>query len=169
MNDGATTPRLPDSNSMRSCPPPSPEPSGAENHSRTTEASSTHSRTDVWLASRVPLGPDRRRGVLVGEPGEESVEPPEGSPCSPGGARPLRRSQLPRTQLDEVAAPRHAPLAGGPVDLPEQPVIDGNQHLHTPEYIQISAHPADPRPRRSRIRSGNSSSWSRSTILKPEE
>src|SRR6266540_1569739 len=96
MNDGATTPRLPDSNSMRSCPAPSPEPSGAENHSRTTEASSTHSRTDVGLASRVPLGPDRRRGVLVGEPGEESV------------------------------------------DLPEQPVIDRNQHLHAPEYIQIS-------------------------------
>src|SRR6266508_3385343 len=138
MNDGATTPRLPDSNSMRSCPAPCPEPSGAENHSRTTEASSTHSRTDVGLASRVPLGPDRRRGVLVGEPGEESVDPPESSPCSPGGARPLRR--------------------------PELPVVDGNQHLHTPEYIQISAHPADPRPRRSRIRSGNSSSWSRSTI-----
>src|SRR6266511_180834 len=138
MNDGATSPMLPDSNSMRSCPAPCPEPSRAENHSRTTEASSTHSRIDVGLASRVPLGPDRRRGVLVGEPGEESVEPPESSPCSPGGARPLRRSQLPRTQLDEVCAPRHAPLAGGPVDLPEQPVIDRNQHLHAPEYIQIS-------------------------------
>ena len=84
------------------------------------------------------MGPDRRRGIIAGEPGEESLEPPEGSPRSPGGTCPLRRPQLPGTQLGEVGAPRHAPLAGGLVYLPEQSVIDRNQHLHALQYIRIS-------------------------------